>query len=120
MEKRGRLLPSKSTTGLGDRLKSMTLSDLEKHSAKLQSFLDLSKKKLACEDMAEFMREILKLQTWRHILEWISLLETEKNLLIEASRDHAKSYTLSYAYPLFRVQRARDVREGFRVALMSY
>jgi len=47
-------------------------------------------------------------------------LEAEKNLLIEASRDHAKSWTLSCAYPLFRIQQVKDTTEGFRIALMSY
>ena len=68
-----------------------------------------------------FMQEVLSLSTPRHILEWLNLIQNSKKpLLIEASRDHAKSFTLSCVLPIYRVQRVVDPAKAFRVALISY
>ena len=47
-------------------------------------------------------------------------METEKTLVIEASRDHGKSWFFSYAYPLFRVQQASAQSSPVSIALISY
>lgn len=67
------------------------------------------------------MAEILGLKTPPHILEWLELLEAHKQLAVEAARDHAKSWTFSYAWPLYNIQRApKDGSAPFHVALISY
>ena len=69
-----------------------------------------------------FMREVLKLQTPKHILKWIELLLKHKDqLAVEAARDHAKSWTFSYVYPLWRVYQVKKlVYAPVHIALVSY
>ncbi len=43
-----------------------------------------------------------------------------QKLLVEASRDHFKSTFFSFGYPLWLVQRSRDPKSAFGVALFSY
>lgn len=72
------------------------------------------------ETFPDFMREILEMQTPRHVLEWVRLLETLKELVVEASRDHGKSWVFSTAWPLFNIQRVRNPKEAINIALISY
>jgi hypothetical protein len=66
------------------------------------------------------MREILELKTPSHMMEWMRLLENHRNLVVEASRDHGKSFLFSYALPLHRVQLIRDPAQAINIALISY
>lgn len=50
----------------------------------------------------------------------MSLLQTKQRLVVEASRDHGKSWVFSYAWPLFCIQKARDTRHPENIALISY
>lgn len=43
-----------------------------------------------------------------------------KNLIVEASRDHGKSWMFSFVWPLFNIQKCQDPKEPFNVALISY
>ncbi len=43
-----------------------------------------------------------------------------KRLVVEASRDHGKSFIFSYAWPLFNVQKIRDPQKAENIALISY
>ena len=54
------------------------------------------------------------------MLEWLNHLETHKKLLVEASRDHGKSWLFSYLYPLFSIQRIKNPKEAISIALISY
>lgn len=40
--------------------------------------------------------------------------------MIEAARDHSKSWTLSYAWPLYQIQKCKDPENPLHVALVSY
>lgn len=66
------------------------------------------------------MREILELATPRHISEWLQLLGQHRQLVVEASRDHAKSWTFSYVWPLFNIQKCMDPKQPVNIALLSY
>ena len=72
--------------------------------------------KLKNEDFPTFCREVLKLKTPRHYLEWWNLAQAHPRLLIEAHRDSWKSFFWSRAYPLFRAVR----RPGSTICLISY
>ena len=113
----------------------MSLEDLKQLRARLsqtgerlEKILGAWTKKSAGANSVTFLGEVLELKTPAHIREWLILLETHKQLVVEASRDHAKSWTFSRAWPLYRVQKAlnpHDPRaaEGAppcHVALISY
>ena len=53
-------------------------------------------------------------------MEWLNHLETHKKLLVEASRDHGKSFLFSYLYPLYSIQRIKNPKEAISIALISY
>jgi len=40
--------------------------------------------------------------------------------VVEASRDHAKSWTFSYAWPLYSIQRVKEKSKAENIALISY
>lgn len=122
----------------------MSLEDLrllrERLSSSFSIFEKISggwKKRSSGANPLTFMSETLELKTPPHIREWISLLETHRQLVVEASRDHAKSWTFSYSWPLYQVQRFLNphlaaceapceapnlllAKEPIHVALISY
>src|SRR3990167_6614964 len=109
-------LPSKLTIASARaKLRSMTLEQLKSLNESLE-------KKLALENLPDFLSKVLtpSIPKYKHILEWCSLVDLEKNLLVEASRDHFKSSFFSYGYPLFKVQKVKDPSQGFGIALFSY
>lgn len=54
-------------------------------------------------------------------MKWSEMLESYRKMVVEASRDHGKSWVYSYAWPLFNVQRQpRDSKKEFHIALLSY
>lgn len=54
------------------------------------------------------------------MMEWWKLLKENLNLVIQASRDHGKSWLFSYGWPLFLVQRIRGGAAPINIALISY
>ena len=98
----------------------MSAQELKSYLRELKTLSDGLKKKLAPLDLPRFMREKLSLTTPRHILEWCDLVEKETYLLVEASRDHAKSWTFSYSYPLYRASSVENPEDAFSIALFSY
>lgn len=61
------------------------------------------------------------LKTYRHIQEWYNHLLRYKRLGIEAARDHFKSWTFSYSYPLWLTDRVDNKQEEpVHIALLSY
>lgn len=98
----------------------MSASELKTYLRELRTLSGELRKKLGTLDLPSFMRDVLGLTTPRHIQEWIRLLLAEKYLLVEASRDHAKSWTFSYSYPLWRAQEVRNPEDSFSIALFSY
>ena len=110
-------------------LRSMSLEELKQLYDKLKQISSACKKRSAGASPVTFLAETLDLKTPAHIREWLSLLETHKQLVVEASRDHAKSWTFSYAWPLYLIQKhlnphdpktAASVKEPVHVALISY
>lgn len=110
-------LQSKLTPEL---VKSLPRTELLRLLAELRSYSGLLKKRLVAGSLPEFMREILELKTPPHILEWARLLETHKQMVVEASRDHAKSWTFSYAWPLYNLQKTKEPVLAEHIALISY
>lgn len=53
-------------------------------------------------------------------MEWVRLLAGYRKLVVEASRDHGKSWMFSFAYPLWCIQKIRDRKEAIAIALISY
>ena len=51
---------------------------------------------------------------------WFDLIEKHKKILIEASRDHYKSWTLSYSLPLFHLQKVKQGESPIHIAVISY
>src|SRR3990167_1879289 len=86
----------------------------------LRPFVRHLRQGLGAWGAVEFMRECLEMQTPRHVQEWCALLQSHKNLVVEAARDHGKSWPFSYAWPLFNVQRCRDPKNPVHIALVSY
>ena len=111
--------PSRSTI-TPEALRSMSPNELKTLLGELKVSARLLRKSVAGEEATTFLTEILGLTTPKHVLEWLEILETKNKLLVEASRDHFKSWTFSYAYPLYRIQRAREPGQAIHIALISY
>ncbi len=64
----------------------------------------------------------LGIPAYDHIKEWCRLVETERKLHVQASRDHFKSTFFSYAYPLWRAHKFKREKMGdyLGIALFSY
>lgn len=88
--------------------------------ADLRPLLRGLKARQALSTFPEFCREILEMQTPKHFMEWSRLLHTQKEMVLEAARDHSKSWTVSRAWPLFHIQRVRDQKDAINIALISY
>jgi hypothetical protein len=89
--------------------------------ATLEKLLSILEQRLAKGNLPEFLRTILQMKTPPHILKWAELLLTQKKyLLIEASRDHGKSWVFSYGYPLFKIDNIAWGQQPINIALISY
>lgn len=53
-------------------------------------------------DLCLFMKDVLALEIGPHMVKWGELVQTESRFAINAARDHSKSTTFSYAYPIWR------------------
>ena len=98
----------------------MSRKDLSGFSDALRTVSTQLKRRLAAETFPEFMTETLELQMPKHMMEWSSLLNKWKALVVQATRDHGKSWLFSYGYPLFKIQRVRNPKEAIHIAFISY
>lgn len=108
-------------------LKSMTREDLRRLLEKLETSSDWLERSLARESLLPFMERVIQwpeeisyVHQLEHIREWISLSQSYDKLLVEASRDHFKSTFFSFVLPLFWVQKVRDPKEAFGIAMFAY
>ena len=99
----------KSESSLESGSTRLSDSDLSALSLQLRASLN-------GEDFPTFCREILRLKTPTHYLEWWDLAEAHTRLHIQAHRDSWKSFFWSRAYPLFRAVS----RPGAAICLISY
>lgn len=72
------------------------------------------------EKVIQWPEEIGYVPRLRHVLEWCSLVDQYDKLLVEASRDHFKSTFFSFALPLYWVNRVKDPRDAFGIAMFAY
>lgn len=74
----------------------------------LDKFTDSVEETLRCKSMNYFIASVLPNfnQGW-HNIEWANLVQIYRLLCILAARDHSKSYTFSFAYPLWQMYRYR-------------
>lgn len=81
---------------------------LDKQAFDIPAFSDSLEETLRSKSMAYFILTCLPefIMGW-HNVEWANLIQLHKNLNVLASRDHSKSYTFSFAYPLWQMWRYR-------------
>ena len=81
---------------------------LQKESLGIDVLADDLEETLRSKSMAYFITTCLPDFTmgW-HNLEWCNLIQLHSKLNVLASRDHSKSYTFSFAYPLWQMYRYR-------------
>ena len=118
---------SKSTILLPRAIRDMATSELKILCAKLETSSRWLEKNLAQETLPLFLEKVIQwpeeiqyLPHLKHIQEWMTLCASYDKLLVEASRDHFKSSFFSFALPLFWVQKVKDPRHAFGIALFAY
>ena len=88
---------------------------------KLKNLLTLLEQKSARGNLPMFLRQVLRMSTPKHVMEWSELvMNHKKRLVVEASRDHGKSHFFSYGYPLWLVNRIQPGEGPIFIALGSY
>lgn len=65
------------------------------------------------KDITFFAKYYLGIQLYTHHTEMIQFVEEYKRSLIEQSRDHGKTTTLAYVYPIWRIAFNRNIRVLF-------
>lgn len=120
-------LPFRSTTVAPVAVSRLTTEELRKLSAQLEISQKWYERSLARETLQGFMdqiivwpEEIACLPRLKHIQEWMGLVAGYDKLLVEASRDHGKSTFFSFALPLFWVQKIKNPRDAFGIAMFAY
>lgn len=108
-------------------LRTLTTSELNKLSTKLESSLEWLERSLAREKLLPFMEKVIQwpeeikyLPKLDHIKEWVGLVDSQDKLLVEASRDHFKSTFFSFVLPLFWVQKCKTPSDAFGIAMFAY
>jgi hypothetical protein len=72
----------------------------------LENYTAVFERTLRRSSFAYFILTVLpKFELAPHILEWTNEVQMYRLLCIKAARYHAKSYTMSYAYPLWKAYR---------------
>ncbi|MBD3352397.1 MAG: hypothetical protein GF364_12995, partial [Candidatus Lokiarchaeota archaeon] len=67
----------------------------------------------AYKDISFFAKYYLGMTLYEHHTEMLSFVEQYKRSLIEQSRDHGKTTTLAYVYPLWKIAFNRNIRVLF-------